>query len=67
MLRKIAENLTKEQLLKMATAQLFSIVYYSTPLWINNTLKYGLWKKLKSPHYQILRIAVNNYIRQNQT
>jgi len=46
MLKKVDKTLTKEQFLKIATAQLYSIVYYSAPVWLNATLKYhgSNWK-----------------------
>lgn len=61
MLRKVAKNLTTEQFLKVATAQLYSILYYASPVWLNQTLKSTHWQKLRTIHYRILRVAVKDY------
>jgi len=63
MLRKIAKNLTKDQFLKLATAQVFSVVYYASPVWLNDTLSSSNWRKLKTFHYRVLRSAVKDYKR----
>jgi len=61
MLRKIRKNMEKDQFLKVATAQLFSIMYYASPVWLNETLGSSQWKKLRSIHYRILRIATKDF------
>jgi len=48
MLRKIRRNLDVQDYLKVATAQLYSILYYGSSVWLNNTLDKSLWIKLKS-------------------
>jgi len=61
MLRLIGKNLNKEQFLKVASAQLFSIMYYANSVWMNSTLSAMGWKKLRSWHYRILRAAVKDF------
>jgi len=61
MLRKISRNFDTEQFLKIATAQLYSILYYASPVWLNRTLKATDWTKLRSLHYRILRSAVKDF------
>jgi len=63
MLKKVGKNLKMQQFLKVATAQLFSIIYYAAPVWLNKTLTSDLWRKLKSLHYRILRAAKKDYKR----
>jgi len=61
LLKKIRKNMTKEQFLKVATAQIFSILYYAAPVWLNKTLTARLWTKLRSVHYRVLRAATRDY------
>jgi len=61
LLKKIAKNMNVEQFIKVATAQLFSIVYYASQVWLNKTLKGQYWTKLRSLHYRILRGAVKDF------
>jgi len=61
MLKKIRKNLDLQQFLKIATSQLFSILFYSSQLWMNSTLGAEGWKRLKAIHYRILRAAVRDY------
>jgi len=61
MLKKVAKNLNSDQFLKVATAQLFSIMYYAGPVWLNGTLTSDLWKKLRALHYRILGAAKKDY------
>jgi len=61
MLRKIRKNLDLEQFLRVATAQLYSIMYYASAVWLNETLKSEEWKKLRSMHYRILRAGIRDY------
>jgi len=61
LLRKIRKDLELEQYLKIATAQLFSKIYYASPVWLNETLSSDQWKRLKSLHYRILRVGTRDY------
>jgi len=61
MLKKIRKNLDLQQFLKIATSQLFSVLYYASQLWMNETLCATGWKKLRSIHYRILRAAVRDF------
>jgi len=61
MLKKIGKNLDKDQFLKIATAQLYSILYYASPVWLNRTLSASYWTKIRSLHYRILRGAIKDY------
>lgn len=61
MLSKITKNITKDQFLKLATAQIFSQLYYASQVWLNATLTSDLWKKLKALHYRILRLTQRDY------
>jgi len=63
MLRKIRRNLDLQDYLKVATAQLYSILYYGSPVWMNDTLEKSLWQKLKSLHYRILRVGIRDFKR----
>jgi len=61
MLKKIGKNLDKDQFLKITTAQLYSILYYASPVWLNRTLSASYWTKIRSLHYRILRGAIKDY------
>jgi len=51
MFEKIVKNMTTEQILKIATAQLYSLIYYATnPVWINCTLTADLRNRLRALH-----------------
>jgi len=63
LLKKIRKNMTTEQFLKVATCQLYSILYYAAPVWMNKTLSAKQWTKLRSVHYRILRAATRDYKR----
>jgi len=47
--------------MKIATAQLYSTLYYASPVWLNRTFKALYWTKIRSLHYRILRSAVKDY------
>lgn len=59
-LRKIRKNFTKDQFLKVLTAQYFSILYYGSPVWLTSSTKKSLWKLVHSAHYKALRVAVHD-------
>jgi len=59
-LRKISRNLDIQDYHKVATVQLCSILYYGSPVWLNNTLDKSLWAKLRSLHYRILRVGIKD-------
>jgi hypothetical protein len=63
LIRKIRRNLTMEQFIQIASSQIFGMLYYAAPLWLNQTLEHKLWKKLDSLHYRILRVACNDFKR----
>jgi len=60
MLKKIRRNLDLSDYLKVATAQLYSILYYGSPVWLNCTLEASLLKKLRALHYKILRVGIKD-------
>jgi len=62
-LKKIRKNLDMTQFLKIATSQIFSILYYASPVWLNSTCSQALWDRLKSFHYRVLRAATCDYKR----
>jgi len=61
MLRLIGKNLNKDQFLMVASAQLFSIMYYVNSVWMNSTLSALGWKKSRGWHYHILRALVKDF------
>jgi hypothetical protein len=63
LLRKIRCNLTMDQFLQVASSQIFGMLYYAAPLWLNQMLGHKLWRKLESLHYRILRVACNDFKR----
>jgi len=46
--------------------QIFSILYYAAPVWLNNTLSHQLWTKLRSVHYWVLRAAARDHKKKKQ-
>jgi len=60
LLKKVAKNMDTEQFLKVATAQLYSLLYYASQVWLNQTLKAPYWNKLRSLYYRILRGAIKD-------
>jgi len=60
-LKKIRKNLKMNQFLKAATAQIFRILHYASPVWLNKTLTLHLWTKLRSTHCRVLRAAIRDY------
>jgi hypothetical protein len=63
LMRKIRRNLTMVQFLQIASSQIFGMLYYAAPLWLNSTLGHKLWRKLESLHYRVLRVACNDFKR----
>ncbi len=61
LLKKIQNTLTSEQFIKIATSQVFSTIYYASPVWLNTTLSSKLWKKVTSFHYRVMRVACNDH------
>jgi len=61
LLRKIRKDLDLDQYLKIATSQLYSQMYYASPVWLNETLGSDQWKKLRSMHYRILRAGTRDF------
>jgi len=61
MLKKIRKNLDMDQFLKIATAQIYSILYYASQVWLNETLRSDYWQRLKSLHYRVLRAAARDF------
>jgi len=59
-LKKIRKNIDTSQFLKLATAQIYSQMYYASQVWMNETLGSDGLKKLRSLHYRILRAAVRD-------
>ncbi len=52
--------LTRDDLLRLATSQYFSIIFYASPLWIGS-LRSQSWKRLNSAHYCCLRATLGDY------
>lgn len=63
LLRKISNKLSMEQFLRVAIAQIYSIMYYAAPVWLNVTLKSAYWLRLRTLHYRVLRAAVKDFKR----
>jgi hypothetical protein len=66
LLRKIRPVITQSQFLQIATSQVLSTTYYAAPVWLNSTLGCGLWKKIESLHYRIMRVACNDFKRRRR-
>jgi hypothetical protein len=61
LVRKIRPYITCPQFLQIATCQIFSTLYYASPVWLNHTLSYHLQKRIDSFHYRVMRVAVNDF------
>lgn len=61
---KIVKNkFDMDQIKKIVTAQVFSILYYCDIVWLNPNLGYTNYKKLNKVHYSALRIITGDYRR----
>jgi len=56
----IASKLDKGMLIRIITAQIFSILYYSCQLWLTPSLSYNNIKRIESAHYTALRVALKD-------
>jgi len=57
----LKKDMEKDQFLKIATAQLYSLLYYASQLWLNKTLKAPYWVKLRLLRYRLLCGVVKDY------
>jgi len=60
-LRIIARKLDQSQMLKVVTSQVFSILYYSSQVWLTTELSSKNLRKLESMHYAALRLSMKDY------
>jgi hypothetical protein len=60
-LRRIRKSFTKEQFLRILTAQYFSKLYYCAPVWLTSNTKKSLWALITRAHYKAVRIAACDY------
>jgi len=56
----IAKKLGRELLIRVLTAQVFSILYYSCQVWLTRVLSIKNLKRIERIHYAALRIAMND-------
>jgi hypothetical protein len=52
-----------DQFLQVSSSQIFGMMYYAAPLWLNQMLGHKLWRELESLHYRILRVECNDFKR----
>jgi len=62
MLRKISRKIELEDFLKVTADQLYSVLYFASPLWLNiNLADVSLWTKIKALHYKILCTGIRDF------
>jgi len=60
-LRRLRRSFTKQQFLRILTAQYFSKLYYCSQVWLTVNTKKSLWNLVNSPHYKAVRIAACDF------
>jgi len=60
-LRIIANKLDKHQTLRVVTSQVFSILYYASPLWLTSELSSRNMSRIESMHFTALRLALKDH------
>jgi len=60
-LRIIARKLDQAQLYKVVTSQVFSILFYSSPVWQTTELSRKNLNRLESMHFSALRLVIKDY------
>jgi len=60
-LKYLAKFLDKECMKKIVTSHFFGMVYYASPIWLNETTTAAHWKVLNSLHYRALRTSVRDF------
>jgi len=56
----IANKLSREMILRILTAQVFSILYYGCPVWLTPSLSRHNFKRIERMHYTALRVAIKD-------
>jgi len=62
-LRIIANKLDRCQTLRVVTSQVFSILYYASPVWLTTELSCKNMRRVESMHFSALRLAIKDYKR----
>jgi len=62
-LRIIANKLDRPQTLRVVTSQVFSIIYYASPLWLTSELSSRNISRVESMHFTALRLALKDHKR----
>jgi hypothetical protein len=59
-IKHLRKWLNSEELLRLITAQYFSIVFYCSPLWMGG-LSAASWRRINSAHYRALRAVYGDF------
>ena len=60
-LRHLRPMFSQSQFQKIATAQVFSGLYYGSGVWMTPSLNANLWRQLNSLHYWVMRLILKDY------
>jgi len=62
----ISNKMNREMMIRIITAQVFSILYYGCQLWLTPSLSYNNIKKIESVHYAALRVSIKDRKRKTK-
>lgn len=62
-LRIVTNHLNREQSTRIITSQIFSVLYYASPVWLTTELARPHLKRIESSHYASLRIGIKDFRR----
>jgi len=60
-LKIIRKKMTFKQSLMVVTSQVFSVLYYASPVWLTPTTSSSITKEVERIHFKTLRVVVRDY------